>query len=760
MKFLIVARQKKNVDSFRTTIARLLEQGHPVRLGLQDRDAGRDARVAEGLDSPLFSLEGAPTARGDDWRTQAPLVRRVRDWLQYLGPDYRGAHKLRMRVVDRLRAELGLEDQAFGDGLIAGLAASQAERLGETVVRIEEGIPSDPLHEEFIGRDRPDAVLVTPGVHFGSGQTDFIKSARAMGIPVWMLMFSWDNLSTKGALHVPPDLMFVWNERQRAEAQALHRFPPDRVVVVGAPRFDEFFDLRPALSRGRFLGPLRLDIDAPTVLYLCSSRFVAKHELGFVRRWIAAIRASSDPALRRSNIIVRPHPDIPLLEDDNPEVVVWPELPRAQGWVSRPFSDDRAVVLRTTYATQQAFFECLYHSAACVGLNTSAELEAGIVGRPVLTVLADDGAVTGQASTLHFHYLLRDNGGFVESAPDLETHVRQLEQEFVLVARGLQPTRGEGLQATREPSIHAFVREFLRPRGDRRVSDVLADELLACADSCARGEALSPVARGLQAPRPPTRLDPRSGVESSSKILRVGYPGSSLRVRATHETRKRRIEGELSLDPDTVAWLDAQVQPNDVVYDIGAGIGEYSLIAATHRNALAFAFEPGFATFKRLCENILFNDCRQTVVPLPLAAGDRAGLLELEYPENAAGEDRHRLKPAQWRRRPYDAESNYVQPVCVDRLDEIVARHGLPRPMHIRLNVPRWADAVVRGAGQTLADAALKSVLIIAPRREIRAVVEELIGASGLSLVPPPRRTEQFQRLLFVREPAGMRTRA
>ena len=199
--------------------------------------------------------------------------------------------------------------------------------------------------------DRPDAVLVTPGVHFGSAQADFIKSARAAGIAVGMLVFSWDNLSTKGALHVPPDLMFVWNERQRTEAAALHGFPPERVVVVGAPRFDEFFELRPVLPRRRFHGPLALESDAPTLLYLCSSRFVARHEISFVRRWLAAVRASSDPVLRRCNVIVRSHPDIPFLEDDNAHVVMWPELPRAQGWVSQPFSDPHAIVLRTTYAT-------------------------------------------------------------------------------------------------------------------------------------------------------------------------------------------------------------------------------------------------------------------------------------------------------------------------------------------------------------------------------------------------------------------------
>ena len=38
----------------------------------------------------------------------------------------------------------------------------------------------------------------------------------------------------------------------------------------------------------------------------------------------------------------------------------------------------------------QTLFDTAYHSAALVGLNTSAELEAGIVGRPVLTILAPE----------------------------------------------------------------------------------------------------------------------------------------------------------------------------------------------------------------------------------------------------------------------------------------------------------------------------------------------------------------------------------
>ena len=96
------------------------------------------------------------------------------------------------------------------------------------------------------------------------------------------------------------------------------------------------------------------------------------------------------------------------------KTIVWPGMPQAMAWVHRPFDDQRAVVVRTTYSTPQAFYECLHHADAVVALNTSAELEAGIAGRPVLTVLATGAAADGQAHTLHFDYLLREHGGFVQ----------------------------------------------------------------------------------------------------------------------------------------------------------------------------------------------------------------------------------------------------------------------------------------------------------------------------------------------------------
>ncbi len=304
------------------------------------------------------------------------------------------------------------------------------------------------------GRWRPDVVLVTPGLHFGSGQADFVKSAQGLGIPAWMLLFSWDNLSTKGALHVAPDLMFVWNERQRREAAELHDYPPDRVVVVGAPRFDPFFALR---SAHRAAGLLLADRSRPGDADAALPLFVALHRRG--RAAVHRVLARRDPRGRRPaatcNVMIRPHPDVPF--EAAADAAGRPLARTAAGHgMGAPSIRrcPRAVVLRTTYRTQEAFFECLHHADAVVALNTSAELEAGIAGRPVFTVLANDRSADGQAHTLHFNYLLREHGGFVSYAGDSRVARR---------AAGIGPERAAA--GRRHSALRARIPPPARRRG-------------------------------------------------------------------------------------------------------------------------------------------------------------------------------------------------------------------------------------------------------------------------------------------------------
>jgi len=318
MRFVFIAKQEKNVEAFLEMLRCLAERGHDVAVAIQERDDARDRRLAQELPAGL-RVVACPSARVDEWAPIAPLVRRLRDCLHFLRPPFDRAPALQARIVHKLRQELGLA--VDGDRLLDALRAVTPAQLGrlEAVLRLaEQSIPTSGLFDEFLRSERPDSLLLSPLVHFGSAQADMAASARRLGIPVWMLLFSWDNLSTKGCMHVEPDLMFVWNERQRAEAAELHGFPASRVVVAGAPRFDAFFRLQPALTREQFHEALGLDPARPTLLYLCSSRLIAPRELPFVRHWLSAVRESALETLRGCNVIVRPHPDLALLPEGAP----------------------------------------------------------------------------------------------------------------------------------------------------------------------------------------------------------------------------------------------------------------------------------------------------------------------------------------------------------------------------------------------------------------------------------------------------------
>ena len=67
--------------------------------------------------------------------------------------------------------------------------------------------------------------------------------------------------------------------------------------------------------------------------------------------------------------------------------------------------------------------------------------------------------------------------------------------------------------------------------------------------------------------------------------------------------------GSCAKEPETIRWLESELRPGDTFYDIGANVGAYSLVAfaITAGQAKIVAFEPGFATFTVLCQNIQLN---------------------------------------------------------------------------------------------------------------------------------------------------------
>jgi FkbM family methyltransferase len=695
MKILFVLKQKKNVETFAATIRALTERGHSVSLAVQEHTETRAEQYRDALDSPLFSLVRCPAHRTDRWSDVAWLLRSLRDCVHYQQPAMRNAIKLQARSLQKLREELRFNgDNETVASALRGVPASQMGRVEEVFALAERQLPVDPIYETFLRENSPDVLLISPLVHFGSAQADFVAAARAVGVPVGMLLYSWDNLSTKGCLHRVPDWMFVWNERQRSEARALHGFPEDRVIVTGAPRFDAFFEMAPRLTRENFHVPLGLDPGTPTLFYVCSSLLVSAGELAFVRAWLAAIRHSAG-SLRDCNIIVRPHPDIELLGDEyESEEIRFPSMRGAKGFVWRPFDDPRAIVLKTSDRARQGLFECLFHSAAVVGLNTSAELEAAIVGRPVYTVIAGDEAADGQSSTLHFHYLLEEQGGCVRRAADLSEHAAQLQAE-------LDAPRDSG-------DIRRFAGEFLRPHGiDRPVASVLADAIERTVQSGARQqtEASSEIVADDPEDGPPIADAPPDGL-----LVPLTHPKFEYALRVHSPPRSHT--DVYRLDKGTLHWLWRDISIGDVVYDIDCGVGAYAMLAAKYHGAVVIAFEPGYAAFKALCENLHLNGCDGSVMPVSLALGDFDGLGELKYPAGLGGWRGHSIKAAAWKvKRLSGGEGLIRQPAYVMPLDRAVARYNLPPPQHLHLHNKHSVEQVLAGATAILGSDRLKTIV-------------------------------------------------
>ncbi len=438
MKILFSLGSFGFLRNFEPAVRLLAQHGHDVHLLAERKDSVGGIRTLELLErdySERIRHSYAKFHKDSTWQPLATQLRLTLDYWRYLDPRYDESPSLRARGASQA--------PPLASTLAAApvLGSSPVRSLMGRVIRgLERAVPPNDAVEAFLRKEQPDLLLVTPLLYFGSQQVEYVRAARALGIPTVLGVGSWDHLTTKGLIHEQPDRVIVWNEAQRVEAGELHGIPRDRVTVTGAQAYDHWFSAKPTLLRAEFCAKVGVPSDRPLLLYLCSSPFITPHEVGFVRRWIEAIRSSSDPELRRAALLIRPHPqNAQQWQDFDPfayeAVGIWP----------------RAGANPVDSEARSDYYDSMYHSAAVVGVNTSALIESGIVGRPVYTVLTAEFAGQ-QEGTLHFQHLKNVNGGLLTVAASLEEHCEQLHDA---VRRGNEP----------DPRSRAFVEAFVRPYG-------------------------------------------------------------------------------------------------------------------------------------------------------------------------------------------------------------------------------------------------------------------------------------------------------
>jgi FkbM family methyltransferase len=357
----------------------------------------------------------------------------------------------------------------------------------------------------------------------------------------------------------------------------------------------------------------------------------------------------------------------------------------------------------------------------------------------VYTIALDASIAAGQVETIHFHYLLESNGGFVRAAPGLDEHVRDL---------------AEGVHGRFDHDrMRAFIERFVRPGGlSQAATPLFVHEIEALESEATRARevaekrlrkqalksGLIPVASEAVISPAESGVEPRRELSSSTvtqeRRVMVDYPRDAIWITVSTPMEQRWRAKTCAKEPFTVDWIERELRDNDVFYDIGANVGVFSLIAARRTRGLtAVAFEPGYASYARLCDNIVLNACDHSIIPIPLPLADRTGLAGFKYRSLHAGQSRHTLMDSGIGRQKEKASPRYTQPVLAMRLDDVVSQFELPAPTHIKLDVDGAELRVLHGASKTLKHSGLKTIFAEVDR-PLWDEVTHLLAAAGFRM--------------------------
>jgi FkbM family methyltransferase len=229
-------------------------------------------------------------------------------------------------------------------------------------------------------------------------------------------------------------------------------------------------------------------------------------------------------------------------------------------------------------------------------------------------------------------------------------------------------------------------------------------------------EAPSEAPRGLrQAPKPELQRFQSKWFDQS--FAEVAHDGRTMRFASTGSASIKRVRTLFSKEPITLAWIDSFGE-GEVLFDIGANVGMYTIYAAIMRKTQVYAFEPEALNYAELNKNIFLNDLHEQVLAYSLALSDvdktdrlllsdfGLGISYHDFEENSWAGDKEFT--SDWK---VSREGRRSQGCIGRRIDSLVA-DGMPVPHHIKIDVDGLEHRVVEGMLETLKQPQLKTVLM------------------------------------------------
>ena len=373
------------------------------------------------------------------------------DWLRYFHKDYKNMPALRERVYNHFNKKTGLKILRTLIKVFVFIFGKYGLVFLNNLIKRKINIwPPQQRLIEYFSENNSDIFIVSPLVEIASSQVEPILALQKLGKKINFIAHSWDNLTNKGLVRLNLYQHFVWNKFQKQELLKYHNVSADTIRVYGCSAYDTWFDMRPMCSREEFCARNKLDPSKPFVLFTASSSFISKsHEVKLIEKLEKCFVESKLTLQKDMQILIRPHPQ---------NAAIWADFKDTE----RAKLSENKVLMPVASDAKQYYFESIYYSAAVIGINTSAMIEASIIGVPVICISTREFEAT-QSGTLHFKYLKSEaNIPVVKNLEDLP---------FIL------QSNIDNLNDIRQHQLN-FISSFIRPKGiDKNVTSLIINKL-------------------------------------------------------------------------------------------------------------------------------------------------------------------------------------------------------------------------------------------------------------------------------------------
>lgn len=198
--------------------------------------------------------------------------------------------------------------------------------------------------------------------------------------------------------------------------------------------------------------------------------------------------------------------------------------------------------------------------------------------------------------------------------------------------------------------------------------------------------------------------------ESLFPVLDVTTPRGPIRFFCPGPMPRWRAESLLIKEPETIEWLDG-VADGDVFWDVGANVGVFSLYAALRPGVRVVALEPSAFNYYVLMRNIELNFFSERISAYCVALSNATKREFLYMSTTILGGALSSFS------RPLDApgeqsREKFKHSALGFAMDDFLSCFRLPFPNHLKIDVDGNEIAIIEGAGDTLQDPRLKSILL------------------------------------------------